>query len=157
MKSKRKLIFRLAAVVVVIGIAVCMCIIGRGHTIYFDNKDITGPDGTEYKSRYQIQVFVNDESIGKIKSGERGMVTSMGQDFKMVLHITPEKDAKKVGSAVSLKIPYNMDGIIINLPALLDGAPEDVYMEEFIPAPVEEEEEEEEIVTDEFAMPSEDE
>ena len=154
MKSKRRILIRILTIAVVIAIAVCMCVIGRGHTVYFDNKDLTGPDGTEYKARYQIQVFVNDESVGKIKAGERTMVTTMGQDFSMVLHITPEKDAKKVGSAVSLKLPYNMDGIILNLPALLDGASEDVYQEEFIPAPVTETEEDEEIITDEFAMPT---
>lgn len=153
MKSKRTILVRILALAVIIGVAVCMCIIGRGHTIYFDNKDLEA-NWQEYKSRYQIQVFVNDESIGKIKSGERGMVTTMGQDFKMVLHITPEKDAKKVGSAVSLKLPYHMDGIIINLPALLDGAGEDVYMEEFIPEPAVEDEEDEEVITDEFTMPS---
>ena len=47
-----------------------------------------------------------------------------------------------------------MDGIILNLPAMLGGASEDVYLEEFIPAPVEEEETEDVIVTDEFAMPT---
>ena len=121
--------------------------------MYFDNKDLEA-DGTEYKSYYQIEVFVDDVSVCKLKSGERGMVSTMGQDFTMVLHITPEKDGKKVGSAVTLKLPYNMDGIILNLPAMLGGASEDVYLEEFIPAPVEEEETEDVIVTDEFAMPT---
>lgn len=153
MKSKKRLLIRILAVAVVIGIAVAMFIIGRGHTVYFDNKDLEA-DGTEYKSYYQIEVFVDDVSVGKLKSGERGMVSTMGQDFTMVLHITPEKDAKKVGSAVTLKLPYNMDGIILNLPAMLGGASEDVYLEEFIPAPVEEEETEDVIVTDEFAMPT---
>ncbi|MBQ1310747.1 MAG: hypothetical protein IIY55_02775 [Blautia sp.] len=152
--KNRRILVRALAILVIIGIAVCMCIIGRGHTVYFDNKSMTGPDGTEYKAPYRIQVFVNDESVGKIKEGERAMASAMGQEFKAVLHITPEKDAKKVGSAITLKLPYHMDGIIINLPALLNGAPEEVYMEEFIPAPVTETEEDEEVVTDEFAMPT---
>lgn len=153
MKSKKRLLIRILAIAVVIGVAVTMFIIGRGHTVYFDNKDLEA-DGTEYKSYYQIEVFVDDVSVCKLKSGERGMVSTMGQDFTMVLHITPEKDGKKVGSAVTLKLPYNMDGIILNLPAMLGGASEDVYLEEFIPAPVEEEETEDVIVTDEFAMPT---
>ena len=45
-----------------------------------------------------------------------------------------------------------MDGIVLNLPALLSGASEDVYLEEFIPAPVVEDDEEV-VVTDEFEMP----
>ena len=38
-------------------------------------------------------------------------------------------------------MPYNMDGIIINLPALLGGQPSAAYLSEFISTdPVEEEE-----------------
>ena len=152
MRSKRKLLIRIAVVLAVIGLGIWMSIIGRGHTVYFDNKKLTGPDGTIYEPRYQIQVFVDDESAGKLKAKDRGMASVMGQDFSMVLHITPEKDAKKFGAAVSLKLPYSMDGIIINLPALLDGAPEEVYMSEFIQEVVEEEIEDETMV-DEFGLP----
>ena len=155
MKRTRKLIFRLIALALIIAIAVCMFIIGRGHTDYFDNKPLTGADGTEYKPFYKVEVFVGDKSVAKLSEGDRGMVSTMGQNFAMVLHITPKKDGKKVGSAVSMKLPYNMDGIILNLPALLNGAGEDVYLEEFIPAQVEEESEEV-IVTDEFTLPSDD-
>jgi len=154
MKSKRRLLFRLIAVVIILVIAAVMMVIGRGHTIYFDNKTLEA-NGETYKAPYQIQVFVNDESVGKLKEGDRGMVTTMGQDFSMILHITPEKDAKKVGSAVSLKIPYNMDGIVLNLPALLGGASEEVYQSEFIPTPVEEDDEEVNISSDEFELPME--
>ena len=152
MKSKKTLLIRIISIAVLIAIAAAMFVIGRGHTVYFDNKDLE-VDGTFYEAPYQIEVFVNDESVAKLKSGDRGMVSTMGQDFSMVLHITPEKDAKKVGSAVALKLPYNLDGIILNLPALLGGAGEDVYLEEFIPAPVVEDADEEVIVTDEFEMP----
>ena len=156
MKSKMRLLIRLIAIAAVICIAAWMFVIGRGHTVYFDNKTLTTEDGTVYEAPYQIQVFVNDESMGKLKEGDRGMASTMGQDFKMVLHITPEKDAKKTGSAVTLKLPYSMDGIIINLPALLGGAPEEVYREEFSPAAPEGDEEEVEI-TEGFEMPLEDE
>ena len=81
----------------------------------------------------------------------------MGQKLKVTLHLTVKKDAKKQGSAVTFEIPYNMDGIIYNIPALLQGAPEEVYMEEFVPTPVQEDEDADVVVTDEFAMPSEDE
>ena len=153
MNKTRKIVIRILALALVIGIAVWMFIIGRGHTVYFDNKALDA-GGESYKPFYKIEVFVGDKSVAKLSEGDRGMVSVMGQDFKMVLHITPKKDGKKVGSSVTMKLPYNMDGIILNLPALLNGAPEDVYMDEFIPAPPAEEESEEVIVTDEFAMPS---
>ena len=151
--SLRSWIIRIAAFALVIGVAVAMAVIGRGHTVYFDNKKLE-IDGQVYEPFYKVEVFVKDKSVAKLGSGDRGMVPVMGQDFKMVLHITPKKDSKKVGSAVAMKIPYNMDGIILNLPALLNGAEESVYMEEFIPAPVEEDTTEDVVVTDEFAMPS---
>ena len=152
MKSKRKLLVRLIAFLAVIGIAAWMFVIGRGHTIYFDNKPLEA-DGQTYESPYQIQVLVDGESIGKLKEGDRGMTTTMGQDFEMILAVTPKKDAKKQGAKVSLKLPYSMDGIIINLPALLGGASEDVYRSEFIQTAVEEEEDEEVPSSDEFEMP----
>ena len=151
MKSKRRLLIRVLAVAVLIVIAAVMFRIGRGHTLYFDNKTLTG-GGETYKPFYKVEVYVGDNCVAKLSEGDRGMVSVMGQDFKMVLHITPKKDAKKVGSAVTLKIPYNLDGIVYNLPALLSGAQEDVYMEEFIPTPAAEDEDADVVVTDEFEM-----
>lgn len=155
MKSKKRLLVRLLALAAVIALAAAMFLIGRGHTVYFDNKQLEGADGTVYKPFYQVEVFVGDESVAKLKEGDRGMVSVMGQKLKVTLHITPKKKGKKVGSAVSFKLPYSMDGIIYNLPALLSGAPEEAYMEEFIPAPPAEDETEEAVVTDEFALPAE--
>ena len=151
MKSKSILI-RLVALALVIGVAAWMFVIGRGHTVYFDNKDLEA-NGEKYEALYQVEVFVDGESCGKLKAGDRGMASTMGQKFSMILHITPEKGAKKYGSGVSLQLPYNMDGIILNIPAILAGAGEDVYMEEFIPAPDTSLDDEEVIVTDEFEMP----
>ena len=151
--SVRSLIVRIVALAAVIALAVILAVIGRGHTVYFDNKKLDA-DGTSYDPFYKVEVFVNDKSVAKLSEGDRGMVPVMGQDFKMVLHITPKKGGKKVGSAVSMKLPYNIDGIVLNLPALLSGAAEDVYMDEFIPTPTAEEETEDVVITDEFALPS---
>ena len=47
----RKLIIRIAAVVVLIVIGIIMSIIGRGHTIYLDNKTLEY-EGQTYKAPY---------------------------------------------------------------------------------------------------------
>ena len=39
MKNKRQLLFRIAAIVIILAVAAVMFVIGRGHTIYFDNKE----------------------------------------------------------------------------------------------------------------------
>ncbi len=150
----RRIIVRLLALIILIGIAVTMFIIGRGHTLYFDNKTIDY-DGTTYSAMYQIDIYVGDDKVASLKDGDRGMVTTMGQDFSMVIHFTKEKGGKKVGGPVSLKIPYSMDGIIYNLPAMIGGAPEEAYMEEFIPTTVEEDDTEDFVGGDEFDMSAE--
>ena len=153
MKNTRKIIFRILALAIVIAIAACMFVIGRGHTIYFDNKELTGPDGTVYEPWYNIEVLVDGKRVANLSAGDRGMVETMGQDFSMEVKLTRQKDGKRQGGTIGLKLPYNIDGIIYNLPAMLAGAEEDVYMDEFIPAVVEEETEDV-VVTDEFVLPS---
>ena len=153
MKNTRKIIFRILALAIVIAVAACMFVIGRGHTIYFDNKELTGPDGTVYEPWYNIEVLVGGKRVANLSAGDRGMVETMGQNFSMEVKLTKQKDGKRQGGTIGLKLPYNIDGIIYNLPAMLAGAEEDVYMDEFIPAVVEEETEDV-VVTDEFVLPS---
>ena len=152
--NKRKLVFRIVTLAIIIAVAACMFVIGRGHTVYFDNKELTGPDGTVYEPWYQIEVLVNGERVAKLGPEDRGMVATMGQNFKFEVKLTKQKGGKMQGGTIGLKLPYSLDGIIYNLPAMLAGADESVYMEEFIPAPVEEDTTEDVVVTDEFAMPS---
>ena len=49
----RRLIIRIAAVLVLVVIGVIMSIIGRGHTIYLDNKTLEY-DGQTYKANYKV-------------------------------------------------------------------------------------------------------
>jgi hypothetical protein len=49
MKNKRQLIFRIAALAIILVIAAVMFVVGRGHTIYFDNKTLEY-NGLEYKA-----------------------------------------------------------------------------------------------------------
>ncbi|OON85340.1 hypothetical protein BXO88_12545 [Oribacterium sp. C9] len=145
--KKRRLIYRIAAFVVILLIAAAMFIIGRGHTVYFDNK-MPENVGTEVSVPYKIEVIVADKTVAKLKSGERGMADTMGQNFKMQLLVTKEKGGDAARLQVGLKLPYNMDGIIINLPALLAGLDENAYLSEFVYVPSAEEMKEEEVVTD---------
>ncbi|MCR4909022.1 MAG: hypothetical protein K5985_09325 [Lachnospiraceae bacterium] len=141
MNKKRMLLFRLITVLILIAICAVMFVVGRGHTVYFDAKTAE-VNGTEVKPPYKTEIYVNDERVAKLYDGERGMAKWMGQNFKMVVEITDEKGGESHSSAVKLKLPYNMDGIILNIPAMFAGAGQDVYLSEFIPAPEEVEEEE---------------
>lgn len=147
----RTVLFRVGAVLLLAVIAYSMTIIGRGHTVYMDSKRLDY-NGQTYETPYKVVVYVNDEQVAKLYDKERGMSICTGQKFAMTLEITQKKGGTEETQEVSLTLPRNMDGIILNLPALLAGLPEDAYLSEFVSAPEEEEETGDEGMTDEFGL-----
>lgn len=132
-----------------------MMVIGRGHTVYIDNKSLEY-NGQTYETPYKVVVFVDGEQVAKLRDKERGMATCIGQKFSMTLEITQEKGGSEETINVTLPLPYHMDGIAINLPAYLAGLPEEAYLSEFQIAVEETEESTEEApidgAVDEFNM-----
>lgn len=151
MKDKRRLLFRVAAIVIVLAIAAAMFVIGRGHTLYFDNKE-TAYNGQTVEPFYKVVVTVGDQKPAKLSKGDRGMGEVMGQKLSMTVEITDEEGAAPHAHKVNMSIPYNMDGITINIPALMAGLPEDAYLSEFVIEVPDTGATDEEIVTDEFDM-----
>ena len=82
MKNKKQWIARILTVAVLLGIAAVMFVIGRGHTVYFDNKTAEY-NGTQYSAFQRVNVTVNGERVAKLSKRDRGMATWIGQDFKM--------------------------------------------------------------------------
>ena len=142
MKSKKTLVIRVAFVAVLIAICAVMLVIGRGHTVYFDNKTLEY-NGQTYEAPYRVVVYIKGEQVAKLYVRERGSQTHIGQNFGMALGVTREKGGEEEIIEVSQKLPYNMDGVIINLPGYLAGLPEEAYISEFIATPTAEELQEE--------------
>lgn len=142
MSKKKVILYRALAVVLLLAVAAAMMVIGRGHTVYFDNVALDY-NGTSYAAPYRVDVYVKEERAAKLKEDERGMSSWMGQSFKMSLEITENKGDEPTVREMKVKLPYNMDGIILNIPALLADLPQEAYLTQFIPAVVEEPEEEE--------------
>ena len=151
MKDKRRLLFRFAAIVIILAIAAVMFVIGRGHTLYFDNKE-TAYNGQTVEPFYKVVVTVGDQKPAKLSKGDRGMGEVMGQKLSMTVEITDEEGASPHAHKVNMSVPYNMDGITINIPALMAGLPEDAYLSEFVIEVPDTGATDEEIVTDEFDM-----
>lgn len=149
--SKRRLLFQLAAVVVLIAIAYAMTIIGRGHTVYLDNKKLEY-NGQTYDTPYKVVVYVDGEQVAKLYDRERGSAICIGQKFTMTLEITEKKGGSETTQTYTVPLPKNMDGVIINLPAYLAGLGEDAYLSEFIPSPDAEPVEEETPSGDDFGL-----
>ena len=149
--NKRKLLFRVGAILIILVIAACMFVIGRGHTVYFDNKE-TSYNGQTIEPFYKVTVTVGEQKPAKLSKGDRGMADIMGQKLTMTLEITDAEGDQPHAHKVSMSVPYNMDGIMINVPALMQGLPQDAYMSEFIIETPDTGSTDEEIVTDEFDM-----
>ena len=144
--SKKKWIARIGTVAVLLIIAAVMLVIGRGHTVYFDNKTAEY-NGTEYPAFQRVNVTVNGERVAKLSKRDRGMATWIGQNFKMELEVTANKGDDPKIIPVSIRLPYSLDGIVVNLPELVAGLPQEVWQSEFVPM-VTVEEVEEEIITE---------
>ena len=151
MKSKRRIMFILLAVLALAAVAAWMMVIGRGHTVYLDNKTLEDYQGQEYKAYERVVITVKDEKPIKLGKRERGSAIWIGQDFKMTVEITEKKGDDPVVKEVSIKLPYSVDGIVVNLPAYLAGLPEEAWYSEFVPV-VTETPDEEPGAGDEFSM-----
>ena len=144
MKSRR-LLFRILLIVVLVAIAGVMMIIGRGHTVYFDNKSVEY-QGTTYEAPYKIEIHVGNnadgDALSKLYEDERASADQIGQKITITLIVTQEKGGDEEDPVTyTIPLPYGMDGPIINLPAYLAGLPEEAYLSEFIPVITEEPEE----------------
>ena len=145
----RPLLFRLAAVGTLILIAAVMLVIGRGHIVYLDNYPLEY-GGQTYSCPYKVAFSGGEQSSGKLYAKERGEVVCIGQTLRLDLQITEAKGGEETSRRVSVKLPYGMDSLIVNLPGLLAGLPEDAMITEFVQAAPAKEDTEEIPSGDEF-------
>lgn len=144
MKSRR-LIFRILMIVVLVAIAGVMMVIGRGHTVYFDNKSVEY-QGKTYEAPYKVEIHVgksaDGDALSKLYEDERASADQIGQKITVTLIVTQEKGGDEEAPVTyTIPLPYGMDGPIINLTAYMAGLPEEAYLSEFIPVITEEPEE----------------
>lgn len=132
--TKRSWIIRIAFVLVLVLVAVLMLRIGRGHTVYFDNRALD-KGGHSVAAPYKITVYVNGEQISKLYDKERCMVTNIGDSLELTVEVMQQKGGSETTETYKLTLPHSIDSVIINLPAYMAGLPEEAYLEEFIPAP----------------------
>ena len=132
--TKRSWIIRIAFVLVLVLVAVLMLRIGRGHTVYFDNRALD-KDGQSVAAPYKITVYVNGEQISKLYDKERCMVTNIGDRLELTVEVMQQKGGSETTETYKLTLPHSIDSVIINLPAYMAGLPEEASLEECIPAP----------------------
>ena len=148
--SKRSLGIRIGALVALLVIAGIMMVIGRGHTVYVDNSPI---EGQSCDVPYKITVYDGAEKLAKLSEKDRGMAVCIGQHCKLTLDIEWNEGDKIDRQVLDVKLPYSMDGVLINLPGYLAELPQEDYLEELIIQ--EPEPEEDEAAEGEEGMPGE--
>jgi len=149
--SRRRILCILATVLVLVAIAAWMMVIGRGHTVYFDNKSIEY-EGQKYDAIRRINVNVNGEQVAKLSQKERGMAICTGSAFSFDIEVIREKGGDSEFYSYDIPLPYSTDGIIVNLIGMIEGLPQEACLSEFVPTVVVEEDEGESVTTDEFDM-----
>lgn len=148
-KNVRRLLFTSILVAILVVISVVCFIIGRGHTIYLDNKSI---EGTNYSSYANVDIIYKGEKVVSLEKTERGSITLTGQKLNIQFVVKKTNSAAAQTIDATIELPYDLDGIIINIPAYIEGADVDTYLTEFVSQKVEESVDDEVPVTDEFGM-----
>ena len=134
MSNKRKWIFRGCTLLVILAIAAVMFIVGRGHSIYIDNKTLEY-NGETYSALNKVEVWVGGERVSKLAKRERAGVQTIGQGFEMKLINTVNKGDEPAEVTVKISLPYGWDGIVVNVPGYLAGLPQEAWMTQFVPEP----------------------
>lgn len=153
MNNKRKWIFRGCTLLVILLIAALMFLVGRGHTVYIDNKTLEY-NGETYEALQRSEVYVGEERLSKLGKRERTMSTVIGQSFEMKLINTVNKGDEPTEAIVKISLPYGWDGIVVNIPGYLAGLPQEAWMTEFVsePEPVTAADDEPELSEDDIPM-----
>lgn len=152
MDNRRKWIFRGCTLLVILGIAALMFVVGRGHTVYIDNRTLEY-NGQTYEAYHKIEVYVGGERLSKLGKRERTMSTVIGQSFEMKVINTVNKGDEPTEETIKLSLPYGWDGIVVNVPGYLASLPQEAWLTEFIPDPEQVTDEEQETDTGEEEIP----
>ena len=89
--KKRRILFASGLIAILVGIAIVCLIIGRGHSVFFDNKSI---DGTQHESYAFIDLFYKGEKVTSLGKAERAAITLTGQKITVEVS-TKRKDLVK--------------------------------------------------------------
>jgi hypothetical protein len=121
----RRTIVRSVLIAAYVGLMVLVFILGKGHTLLVDNKDVEGmPNVVAFDD---VVVGVDRQETTELTSGDRDMFKVTGQRHRVTMEIMgqPEKVVKDI------VLPLGQDMILVSLPKLAAGI--EPYLEPFKP------------------------
>lgn len=123
--------YRAACILLLVAVAVLMIFIGRKHIVYLDNKALDY-DGGRVNALYKIEFINNQGETKKLYQRERGETSIMGQTKTITLVVTETKGGEEVEHKIKLSIPFSKDAVVVNVPALLAGLDQSIWMTDFV-------------------------
>lgn len=123
--------YRAACILLLVLIAALMIIIGRKHIVYLDNKALEY-EGGKVNALYKVEFVNNSGETKKLYQRERGETSIMGQSTTLTLLVTEKKGGEEVEHKIKISIPFKKDAVVINVPALLAGLDQSIWMTDFV-------------------------
>jgi hypothetical protein len=120
--KNRRLLIRLALVVVWIGLGVLLFVLNRGHTLLVDNRNVEDP---VLRAPDLIQVTINKEKPVEFFRGDREIFQVGGGKRRIRIDYsdgTPPFEAY-------FKLPLGPDMFLLSIPKMINGI--DPFIEEF--------------------------
>lgn len=119
--TRKTLILRMTALLAVVALSIGLYVIGKGHTVYFDTRAAT-VDGVKYKAPDMTAVSIDGGEIEEMGRAERAIRMVVGAKHTVLAESLSGDDAK---AERELRLPLAWSDIIISIPALLAGLPDD--------------------------------
>lgn len=117
---KRRIMIRVALIVVLILIGIFFYTIGKEHKVLIDNRDFTLGD-IFYSASTTFKVWVDDKEVGDIKKGERKVAKVTGMNHKIVIEEIKDKVLTGEKYEKNFKLRTN-ESSTINIPAMINNA-----------------------------------
>lgn len=141
----RRLLIRLALVVVYVGLVMATFVLGKGHSLIIDNKDLD--DGTLTAAMEGNLVSIDGKEATEVYPGDRIMETVKGQTHTVA--IEDMSGGNRIERRITL--PLGEDTLLVSIPKLIAGVAPAV--EVFVPLNVAPPSESESDSKNEFTSP----
>lgn len=121
--NKRRLVIRIALVVLLVLLCFGLYYIGKEHDVYVDNKTVT-IDGREYQEIEYLALVVNGDEKDSVEyfAGDRDVLKLQGPNHTLKI-IVMDEDTEEVIKTVERKLSLGtIPAIMVSMPAIAEEA-----------------------------------
>lgn len=121
--NKRRLVIRIALVVLLVLLCFGLYYIGKEHDVYVDNKTVT-IDGKEYREIEYLALVIDGDEDGSVEyfAGDRDVVKLQGPNHTIKI-IVMDEDSEEVIKTVERKLSLGtIPAIMVSMSAIAEEA-----------------------------------